>query len=83
MDVFGPDRLELRHLLHFVAVVDAGSFTSAAHQLDVSQAAVSRNVSALERALGVRLLVRNSRSVRLDPRLAHPHAGPGHARVGR
>lgn len=65
MDVFGPDRLELRHLLHFVAVVDAGSFTSAAHQLDVSQAAVSRNVSALERALGVRLLVRNSRSVRL------------------
>lgn len=65
MDVFGPDRLELRHLQHFVAVVDAGSFTAAAAQLRVSQAAVSRNVRALEEALGVRLLERTSRAVRL------------------
>lgn len=55
--------LELRHLRCLVAIVDSGTFTDAAIELGVSQAAVSRNLMALERVLGVRLLHRTSRTV--------------------
>ncbi|MHC5907409.1 LysR family transcriptional regulator [Streptomyces sp. S6] len=55
--------VELRHLRCLVAIVDEGTFTDAALALGVSQAAVSRNLAALERALGVRLLRRTSREV--------------------
>jgi DNA-binding transcriptional LysR family regulator len=55
--------LELRQLRCLVAIVDAGTFTDAAMDLGVSQAAVSRNLQALEQVLGVRLLHRTSRSV--------------------
>jgi DNA-binding transcriptional LysR family regulator len=55
--------LELRQLRCLVAIVDTGTFTDAAIELGVSQAAVSRTLSALERVLGVRLLHRTSRSV--------------------
>src|SRR6202035_2667458 len=55
--------LELRHLRCLVAVVDAGSFTDAAIELGISQAAVSRNLIALEQVLGVRLLHRTSRTI--------------------
>lgn len=58
---------ELRHLRSLIGVVDAGSFTDAGIQLGISQAAVSRNVAALERALGVRLMKRTTRSVELTP----------------
>ncbi|OLR92343.1 LysR family transcriptional regulator [Actinokineospora bangkokensis] len=57
------DGVELRQLRCLVAVVDEGSFTDAAIALGVSQAAASRTVQALERALGVRLLHRTSRVV--------------------
>jgi DNA-binding transcriptional LysR family regulator len=57
--------LELRHLRCLVAIVDAGTFTDAAIDLGVSQAAVSRNLMALEQVLGVRLLHRSSRTVSL------------------
>ncbi|WP_433159088.1 LysR family transcriptional regulator [Kribbella sp. CA-247076] len=56
-------RIELWQLRCLVGVVETGTFTDAAIELGVSQAAVSRNVIALERALGVRLLHRTSRSV--------------------
>jgi DNA-binding transcriptional LysR family regulator len=55
--------LELRHLRCLVAIVDAGTFTDAAIELGISQAAVSRNLIALEQVLGVRLLYRTSRSI--------------------
>ncbi|MFF2776121.1 LysR family transcriptional regulator [Streptomyces sp. NPDC058052] len=55
--------LELRHLRCLVAIVDAGSFTDAAVELGVSQAAVSRTLLSLERILGVQLLHRTSRTV--------------------
>lgn len=55
--------LELRHLRCLVAIVDAGSFTDAAIDLGVSQAAASRTLLSLERVLGVRLLHRTSRGV--------------------
>lgn len=57
----------MRHLRSFLSVTEAGTFTDAAIELGISQAAVSRNVAALERALGVRLLVRTTRSVELTP----------------
>jgi DNA-binding transcriptional LysR family regulator len=55
--------LELRHLRCLVAIVDSGSFTDAAVELGISQAAVSRTLIALEEVLGARLLHRTSRSV--------------------
>lgn len=55
--------VELRQLRCLVAIVDEGTFTDAAAVLDVSQAAVSRNLASLEQALGVRLLRRTSREV--------------------
>jgi DNA-binding transcriptional LysR family regulator len=64
--------LELRHLRCLVAIVDAGTFTDAAIELGISQAAVSRNLIALERILGVRLLHRTSRSI--TPTTAGVHA---------
>ncbi|MCL8011601.1 LysR family transcriptional regulator [Streptomyces sp. AS02] len=55
--------VELRQLRALVAIVDEGTFTDAAIALGVSQAAVSRSLASLERALGVRLLRRTSREV--------------------
>ncbi|TWD81636.1 DNA-binding transcriptional LysR family regulator [Kribbella amoyensis] len=59
--------VELRHLRCLVAIVEAGSFTDAAIDLGMSQAAVSRTLASLERTLGVRLLHRTSRSVAMTP----------------
>ncbi len=64
--------LELRQLRCLVTIVDAGTFTDAAIDLGVSQAAVSRNLQALEQVLGLRLLHRTSRSV--TPTTAGVHA---------
>ena len=64
--------LELRHLRCLVAIVDAGTFTDAAIELGISQAAVSRNLMALEQVLGVRLLHRTSRTI--TPTTAGGHA---------
>jgi len=49
----------------FVAVVRAGSLSAAARQLGRSQPTVSRQLAALEARLGVRLLERTTRKVRL------------------
>lgn len=48
-----------------VAVVEAGSFTGAAKEVDLPKSSVSRRVSQLEDRLGIRLLQRTTRSVRL------------------
>jgi DNA-binding transcriptional LysR family regulator len=54
---------ELRQLRALVAIADHGTFTDAAIELGVSQAAVSRTIAALEAGLGVRLLRRTTRNV--------------------
>ena len=51
----------------FVAVVDAGSFSKAAQNLHLSQPAVSKRIETLERSLGVRILDRTARRLRLTP----------------
>ena len=47
----------------FVEVARAGSFSAAAHRLNLSTTAVSRHVADLERMLGVTLLRRTTRHV--------------------
>jgi DNA-binding transcriptional LysR family regulator len=54
-----------RHLAMetFVRVVDTGSFSAAASQMGVGQPAVSKAIAQLEDWLGVRLLLRSTRSL--------------------
>ena len=51
----------------FAKIVEKGSFTSAAELLDIPKATVSRKIATLEESLGVRLLERSTRSLRLTP----------------
>ena len=54
------------HLMNvFVAVAEMEGFAAAARRLDMSPPAVTRAVSALEDRLGVRLLTRTTRMVRV------------------
>jgi len=57
------DRLHLINVV--VAVADASSFAGAARKLGLSPPAVTRAINELERSLGVRLLTRTTRVVRL------------------
>lgn len=47
----------------FVKVVETGSFSGAAKQLNVGQPAVSKTVAQLEGVLGVKLLTRSTRGL--------------------
>ncbi|RQU67951.1 LysR family transcriptional regulator [Burkholderia cenocepacia] len=55
----------VRAIISLVQAVDAGSFAAAGRQLGVTSAAVSKNVAGLEKALGVRLMNRTTRSLKL------------------
>lgn len=55
----------LREMEMFVRIVEAGSFSAAARDLNMGQPAVSKTIAGLEDRLGVRLLVRSTR--RLSP----------------
>lgn len=57
--------MDIRHLSYLLAVVDHGGFTSAAKAIFVSQPALSLAVKELEEELGVALLYRLGRGVRL------------------
>ena len=57
--------MELEQLSVFISVVENGGFTRAAETLYISHSTTSRNVSALEESLGVQLLHREGRTVRL------------------
>src|ERR1043165_7989381 len=56
---------KLQAMKTFVRVVETGSFSAVAHQANTTQGAVSKQVSALERELGARLLTRTTRSLAL------------------
>jgi LysR family transcriptional regulator, carnitine catabolism transcriptional activator len=57
----------LRHVRAFVAVAEAGSFVGAAEVVHLGQPALSQGIANLETLVGVRLLERSSRSLRLTP----------------
>lgn len=56
--------MELRELTAFVAVAEECGMSAASRRIHISQSALSQTVSALERELGVQLLVRTSTGVR-------------------
>lgn len=56
---------KLLAMKNFVRVVEAGSFSVVAKEANTSQSAISKQVAALERDLGARLLTRTTRSLAL------------------
>jgi len=57
--------ISIRHIQHFIAVAEELHFRRAAQLTNVAQPALSRSVQTLESELGVQLLTRNNRNVKL------------------
>ncbi|PHM37226.1 LysR family transcriptional regulator [Xenorhabdus innexi] len=56
----------MREMAIFAKVVETGSFSETARQLAATPSAISRSVTRLEKALGIRLLQRTTRKLRLS-----------------
>jgi DNA-binding transcriptional LysR family regulator len=59
--------VDIRLLEYFVAVVDHGGVTKAAHALYIAQPSLSQAIRALEREVGVALFDRSNRRLELTP----------------
>lgn len=68
------DRIELMHT--FIRIIESGSLSAAARQLNLSQASVSRRLMTLEKLLGVKLLMRTTHAIKLtdDGERCYQHA---------
>lgn len=58
--------MNLKQLEAFVSVADTGSFSKTAKELYLTQPTISAHISALEKELNARLLVRNTKEVHLS-----------------
>lgn len=70
----GIDRIDLMHT--FIRIVESGSLSAAAQQLQTSQPTVSRRLQTLERMLGAKLLLRTTHAMKLtdDGQRCYRHA---------
>ncbi|SMC22684.1 transcriptional regulator, LysR family [Andreprevotia lacus DSM 23236] len=70
-----PTELLLAEMVVFARVAELGGFSAAARQLGQTPSAVSRQVARLEKALGVQLMVRTTRQLRMTEagRTAYAH----------
>lgn len=59
--------MDLRQLQYFCRIAECGSFREAADRANVAQSALSRHMRTLEDELGVALLERHARGIRLTP----------------
>ena len=68
--------MDIRQLKYFLAVAKLESLTAASRALNVTQPAIGQQIRKLEDTLGVRLLARHSRGMRLTPvgKLLHRRA---------
>lgn len=57
--------MDIRQLQYFIAVAENLSFTEASKELFVAQSAVSQQIADLEKKIGVKLFIRNKRTVKL------------------
>src|SRR3979411_2307613 len=65
LSIIGIMMVDLNSLVIFATVADANSFSEAARRLKMPISTVSRRIAELEDQLGVRLLERSTRSLRL------------------
>lgn len=56
---------DLQALMIFLKVLETGSFTDAGLELGIAKSSVSKKISALEQELGVRLIQRSTRKLRV------------------
>ena len=61
------DTIDLRQLRYYAMVVDNGGFGRGAARLGITQPALSRQIRNLENAIGVQLVTRVPRGIRLTP----------------
>lgn len=59
--------MEIHQLEYFLAVSTCMSFSTASMEINVSQSTLSHQIRKLEDELGVKLFIREPRSVRLSP----------------
>jgi LysR family nitrogen assimilation transcriptional regulator len=57
--------MEIRQLMHFIAVAGAGSLRKASENIHISHPAISMSIKNLENSLGVKLLVKGTKGVSL------------------
>ena len=68
--------MTLQQIIFFITIYKNKSYTAAAKELGVSQSVLSKQMMALEKEMGSKLIVRNVRHMRLTPHgeVLLPHA---------